>query len=272
MLALRAAVIALCVACGADRPFDPADGVPYREFPDVATAVRALVDEQERAPRVFAVGEYHPTVGVPVRTPLAWFSAEVLPVLEARASHLVVETWRDASCTAADPVQAQVVRVTQRPPSQPGEIAHLATTKVETHGLSMTCLEHSAMLDPKGRVDFFRLLEMVTVKLHEAARRLLRDGQDVIVYGGALHNDRYPRWPLDTLAYAHTLARDYEVLELDLAVPEIVAPIRLLWTEDWFPLVARAAPDRVLVWQRGPGSYVLILPASQAVARADVVM
>ena len=31
--------------------------------------------------------------------------------------------------------------------------------------------------------------------------------------------------------------------------------------EPWFPLLGRASPDRVLTWQRGPNSYVVILPA-----------
>ena len=38
--------------------------------------------------------------------------------------------------------------------------------------------------------------------------------------------------------------------------------------EPWFPLLGRASPERVIVWRRGPSSYVVILPAqSDAVAR-----
>jgi hypothetical protein len=64
------------------------------------------------------------------------------------------------------------------------------------------------------------------------------------------------------------------VLELDLVVPEIVAPIKLLWREPWFPLVDKAAQDRVLVYERGPSSYVMILPARRTpkVAHAGNVM
>jgi hypothetical protein len=57
------------------------------------------------------------------------------------------------------------------------------------------------------------------------------------------------------------------VLEIDLVVPEIVAPMASIRYEPWFPLLARAAPYRTTLWQRGPASYVVILPAlSEAVA------
>ncbi len=51
-------------------------------------------------------------------------------------------------------------------------------------------------------------------------------------------------------------------------MPEIVAPLRMVRDEPWFPLLGRASPSRAIVWRRGPGSYVVILPAqSEAVAR-----
>ena len=86
----------------------------------------------------------------------------------------------------------------------------------------------------------------------------------------ALHNDLYPHWPLEELSYAQPLAAELGggVVELDLVVPEIVAPMASIRYEPWFPLLARAAPHRTTLWQRGPSSYVLILPAlSEAVAQ-----
>jgi len=50
-------------------------------------------------------------------------------------------------------------------------------------------------------------------------------------------------------------------------VPEIVAPMRMVRWEPWFPLLGLASPSRVIVWQRAPDSYVVILPAqTEAVA------
>ncbi len=145
-----------------------------------------------------------------------------------------------------------------------------------THALPMTCIEHDSVRDARGGVDFLLLLEVITDKLHTVTRQLLEADADraVIVYGGALHNDLYPRWPLATLSYAEPLARELggHVLEIDLVVPEIVARIPLVRTEPWFPLLGLASPSHAIVWKRGPSSYVVILPAqsdesSEAVAQ-----
>jgi hypothetical protein len=251
---MRLAVLAVVAACGST--YNPIDDIPHREYPDTASAVRAILDERD-APRVYAVGEYHPTRPLRGHPPIARFATEILPLLPA--NHLVIEAWGDASCSNADEVESQIRVVTQREGPGIDVSEHLA--RKQMHGLPMTCIEHSSMLDGTGRVDFFRLLAMVSTKLEEATRRLLAVDRDVIVYGGALHNDLFPPWPLDELAYAHVLAREVSVLELDLVVPEVVQPIKSLWTEDWFPLVAEAT-DRTLVWERGEGSSVLILASN----------
>jgi hypothetical protein len=260
---VRLAVLAVIAACG---HYDPIDEIPHRDFPDTEAAIRAILDDHP-ALRVYAIGEYHPTVDTAEHdSPLARFVREILPLLPA--DHLVIEAWYDASCAGtSDPVQVQIEAATRRPPKQATDLSNLLA-RMPAHGLPMTCIEHASVLDPQGRVDFYRLLAMVTTKLAEATRQLLDGGRDVVVYGGALHNDLYPKWPLEELAYAHALARDVGVLEIDLAVPEVIAPVRSLWGEDWFPLLGKASPERAIVWERGPRSYVVMLPArSDAVAR-----
>ncbi len=267
-------LVPVALLLGACTVYDPVDEIPHREFATTDEAVRAILAESPEA-EVYAVGEYHPIQAIVERhSPLARFTNEIIGLLEPHAHHLVVEAWFDASCVAGgDPIQAQIQAVTNRPPSTQADLAKLVAAgqrlQMETHGLPMTCIEHGSVLDPRGRVDFLRLLELVTEKLHDTTERLLRAKRSVIVYGGALHNDLYPRWPLEELSYAHSLARDHEVLELDLVVPEVVAPMTMIRQEPWFPLLARASPARVIVWERGPGSYVVILPA-QSEAVADV--
>jgi hypothetical protein len=127
-----------------------------------------------------------------------------------------------------------------------------------------------------GHINFLLLLELITDKLATTTRALIAADPDhaVIVYGGALHNDLYPRWPLEELSYARPLAQDgVRVLEIDLVVPEVVAHMPMVRDEPWFPLLGRASPDRVIVWDRGPGSYVVILPAQdEQVARVARLM
>lgn len=252
-------------ACYAD--FDPCDELQFREYPDTASAMTAILEEAGPA-KVYAVGEYHPTRGATgARSSLSRFTGEIMDLLVPRSRHLVVETWLDGDCDAASrQVRKEVQDTTGRPATTGTEIEALVMKsrkkKLETHGLPITCIEHGSLLDPTGRVDFLRLLELITEKLGSAARALVSD-RAVIVYGGALHNDLYPRWPLADLSYAKGLQKDLGggVIELDLVVPEVVAPMPMVRLEDWFPLIGRAAPDRVIVWQRGPESYVLILPA-----------
>ena len=274
---MRAAVLVVLVAaCSA---FDPVAEVPHRhrELPDTASAI-AMILAENPTPRVYAIGEYHQTRSAIARTsPLARFTREIISLLEPHAHYLVVEAWLDDACDSSKQLQHDVAAATGRPAATAMEMMQLVRAsrqlRIATHALPMTCIEHDAMLDAYGRVDFLLLLEVITDKLHESARAVLDadPGSSVIVYGGALHNDLYPRWPLDELSYAKPLARELggRVLEIDLVVPEVVAAMPMVRDEPWFPLIGRASPSRVIVWERGPSSYVVILPA-QSEAVADV--
>lgn len=234
--------------------------------------MNAILAENPR-PRVYAIGEYHQTRNaIAATSPLARFTHEIVSLLEPYAGHLVVEAWLDASCWSN--TNQEVLAATRRPEGTSMEVMRLVkrgqAMNLQTHTLPMTCIEYDSVIDASGRVDFLLLLQLVTDKLAEVTRRVLSDERAVIVYGGALHNDLYPRWPLDELSYAKSLAQqlDGKVLEIDLVVPEVVAPMSMIRAEPWFPLLGRASPKRVLVWQRGPASYVVILPAqSEEVAK-----
>ncbi len=261
-----AIAVAACLLGGCFGVYDPCDDISYREFPSTAAAMDALLDEAGPA-KVYAVGEYHPTRATRASSPLSRFTHDILDKLVPRSRHLVVETWIDDGCASGRQVDRGIQETTGRPAGQGIDIEALkmksALARLQTHGLPMTCIEHGALLDGTGRVDFLRLLELVTEKLGVAARALVSD-KAVIVYGGALHNDLYPRWPLEDLSYAKGLQKDLGggVVEIDLVVPEVVAPMPMVRLEDWFPLLGRAAPENVILWERGPSSYVLILPAA----------
>lgn len=259
--------------------YDPVEDLAFREFHDTRSAIEAVLHEAGHA-KVYAVGEYHATRAVKVdRSPLVQFTSDVLDPMLPHSRHLVIETWLDDGCSPGQQVKREVQQQTGRPPSTQTDIEALvmksAKKKLVTHGLAMTCIEHGSLLDAMGRVDFLRLLELVTEKLGSTARELAladtgADDRAVIVYGGALHNDLYPRWQLESLTYADKLAKELGggVVEIDLVVPEVIAPMSMVRSEPWFPLIGRAAPGRVMVWKRGPASYVVILPAqSDEVAR-----
>lgn len=270
--------LALVVLCGCIDLYDPIAEIEYREFPDTATAISSILAEAGKV-SVYAVGEYHPSrAGAAKRSPLARFTTDIIDLLEPHARHLVIETWLDDGCFGSSAaVRTGITDATGRPAGTTTDLEALVMRSqrlnMQSHGLPITCIEHGSLLDAMGRVDFLRLLELVTEKLGATARALIADDRAVIVYGGALHNDLYPRWPLEDLSYAHALAKELPgaIVELDLVVPEVVAPMAMVRREHWFPLLGRAAPERVLVWQRGPGSYVLILPA-QSLEAAKVAL
>jgi hypothetical protein len=256
---MRWLVLLVC-AC---TTYDPIDEVPHRhrEARTTAAAISMILAENP-TPQVYAIGEYHLTRAAIAKTsPLARFTQEIVKLLEPHAKHLVVETWLDSECVGL-------------PRRTDFEVAHMMATGIKdglvAHTLPITCIELDSAVDASGHMNFLLLLEMVTDKLAETTRKLVVSDPDhaVIVYGGALHNDLYPRWPLEELSYAQPMAKDgIRVLEIDLVVPEIVAHIPGILDEPWFPLLGRASPDRVIVWDRGPGSYVVILPAQdEAVA------
>jgi len=259
--------------------FDPIEEVPHRhrEVDGTAAAIDLILAENP-APRVFAIGEYHARKATSERTSaLARFSREIVGRLEPRARNIVVETWNSHACESD---HAAFQAAIDRPGKVQMELLHLRRASVQLgivpHDLGMTCLEQAALLD--GRIDYLLLLEVITQKLHDQAKELAEADPDhaVIVYGGALHNDLYPRWPLEELSYAVPLERELgpgSVLEIDLVAPEIVAPLAMVREEPWFPLLARASPSRAIVWRRAPSSYVVILPAdSDAVAKVAQVM
>ena len=273
LLATAAVFASLCAGCQFHL-YDPVEEIAFREYPDTKAAIDAVLADAGQA-KVYAVGEYHPTRTVTIdRSPLARFTTDVLDLMIPHSRHLVIETWLDDGCQPGQQVKREVQAETGRPPSTSTDIEALvmksAKKKLVTHGLAMTCIEHGSLLDAMGRVDFLRLLELVTEKLGDTARGLVESDRAVIVYGGALHNDLYPRWQLETLSYANKLDADLGggVVEIDLVVPEVIAPMSMVRSEPWFPLIGRASPDRVMVWKRGPTSFVVILPAqSEEVAK-----
>ena len=158
---------------------------------------------------------YHPTKRTqPGTSPLARFTSDIIDQMMPRARHLVVEAWTDSGCSGAGQrAQSLVAQAIGRAPAQTSDIEALvmksAKNRLATHGLAMT---YRARLAPRshGARRFLRLLELVTEKLQATTKALRADERAVIVDGGALHNDLYPRWPLGALSYAEPLQRDLD--------------------------------------------------------------
>lgn len=261
----------------ASRELDAEPLPAHRVVPDLATAIRELVKDDVR---VVAFGELHQRAdrATAARSALARFSDDVLPVIAERTSDLVIETWLfDKNCgEKAAKATAQVEATMQRPPETKSELATVVerarAAGVQPHAMRVTCDDWARVAPPGKDIDYEVMLTLITRELGRIATQAIahRDKAKaprrlVAVYGGALHNDLHPIDGLADWSFAATVdaAAPGGYLEIDLYVPEYAELDTLSQNELWFPLVAKAAPDKVIVIERGPRSYLLLLPRAR---------
>lgn len=245
--------------------------VDAKRFADLATALGATIPADAR---VIGFGELHSrTDRADVRSSLARFTTDALPGLAAKLSDLVVETWVvDQTCgKQAAEATAKVEISMRRPPATHNEIAELAAkaraAKIQPLAMTITCADYKQVAPAGGEVD---LEAMLTLTTRELARQIdeavtKRDAEPghrpwIAVYGGALHNDRFPGPGVEDWSYAvkaDAVAKGHFV-EIDLIVPELAELDPASQKQPWFPLVIKAATD-VAVWQRGERSFVIVL-------------
>jgi hypothetical protein len=235
-----------------------------------------LADE----PVAVGVGEAHALAGTEQLASTARrFSEELLPSLQGRASHLVVELLNpDPRCAAAtrevrraqEPVTAPQSNQNQRDYIELG--THARALGIEPFVLSPTCDEFraiaaagsgaiDAMLTTIARVTS-RMLRGALAKNSAAGRSAL-----VIGYGGALHNDIAPAreklgWSYGPDLVAFTAGR---YVELDLIVREFIKDTdawrALPWYEHFDPT---RGDSRWLVIRTAAHRYALFFPRADA--------
>jgi hypothetical protein len=254
--------------------------VPHRRVADLAAWLRAVVDADR--PRVLLFGELHARSDRPVaRSALARFTDELLPAIADRVSDLVVETWViDPRCgPAAAQTSRRIDAEMRRPPATQSEVAALASRArqagVQPHALRLGCADYAAIASggaaAGGELAVETLLDVVTRELGRVTASAIahRDREAgarplVVAYGGALHNDLAPfasvaAWSIGPRLTELTRGR---AVEIDLYVPEYAEVDALARTEPWFPLVAEVGAE-ALVIERGPRSYLVLLPRDQ---------
>jgi hypothetical protein len=218
-----------------------------------------------------------------VKSAIARFTDELLPLVAPHASHLVVETWvATGQCGEREAeVTKDVARTTERPPETENEIVRLLRkakeASVAPHVLDIGCEEYAALTSGAGgSVDYDRLLAITGQHLERAAKQalLLRRPADrplVVIYGGALHNDLYPQPALARYAFGpavYAFARG-AYREIDLYVPEYAGATAAMRAEPWYRAwkANRACRASACLLARGPRSAIIVFPPSLASPR-----
>lgn len=241
-------------------------------YVDLGAALKAIIPPDAR---VVGFGELHSrTDRAQVKSSLAHFTAEGLPAIQSKLSDLIVETWIvDPKCgQAAQTATAKVEITVRRPQETKSEIAQLAdaarAAMIQPHAMTINCAEYDKIA-PKGKeVDPTVMLDLTTRELGRISEEAVthRDKEPehrpwVALYGGALHNDRFPAPGVEGWSYAaklDKLTKDHYV-EVDLIVPELAELDPGSKKEPWFPLVS-VTDNKVKVYKRGDRSFVVVFP------------
>lgn len=242
------------------------------ETADLGDALRKIIPSDAR---VIGFGELHArTDRAQVKSALARFTEQGLPAIADQLSDLVVETWIvDGKCgSAAQEATAKVTVTMRRPQETKSEIAELADAArkahIQPHAMRVTCSDYARIAPAGQQVAPEELLTLTTRELGRIATESVihRDREVshkpwIAVYGGALHNDRFPDAAVAEWSYAakaDAVTKDHFV-EVDLIVPEFAEADPVSQKQPWYPLVT-AADGKVRSWKRGERSFVIVLP------------
>ncbi len=251
---------------------DAAAAVNADSYPDLASALAAIVPADAR---VIGFGELHSrTDRAQVKSALARFTSDGLPSIADRLSDLVVETWIvDPTCgQPAKTATAKVEITVRRPQETKSEIAQLAeaarAAKVQPHAMKLTCDDYEKVA-PRGK-DVLPdvMLGLITKELGRIAdEAVVYRNKDpdhrpwIALYGGALHNDRFPATGVEEWSYAARVDKltGDKFVEIDLIVPELAEADAGAQKQPWYELVKSTEPS-VRVWKRGERSFVVVFP------------
>lgn len=241
------------------------------EYADLGTAIESLVP---LGTRLVGFGELHARTDRPEATStLAAFTTQVLPKLSARASHLVLETWTvTTGCgEVAERATAAVETTVRRPAATKSELGELVQESrrrgLAPHAMTVTCDDYQAMA--KGDDDAVaHMLDLTTAELGRlgaaAVAKAPAERPLVLIYGGALHNDRAPVAGLEPWSYAAAVeaASAHTFVEIDLIVPELALADPASSKAPWARYLGQS--EKVLAIERGERSFVVLLPTTPA--------
>jgi hypothetical protein len=230
--------------------------------------------------RVLAIGEAHAPRGATVPSAAKRFTDDLLPLLEGRASDLLVELMMPPTgcADAAAEVRKKEQVVTSRQAENNQNEYVTMGERARANGivpdmLRPTCSDMDAVR-AAGDDAIGASLEMIARATRSQAASLIdRDarsdgdrGTMVVIYGGMLHNDLSPSPDAAKWSYAPELDEHVHgrLVAIDLVVPEFIGD-----DETWRSLPWRSSYDKAklgakaVLFATGERSFVLVFPLGQ---------
>jgi hypothetical protein len=246
-----------------------------RSYSDARSALADIILREN--PTVIGFGEFHQNGATrEIKSALSRFEEDLMPLIGAASSDLVVETWVPRGCgQVEDQVIEEVETVTERPKQTEDETVRLIRTAeklgVSPHILDVSCSQYQSLFDTDGEMDFLRMLELVGNLMGDTATRALAHRQThpvdgrwrVVLYGGAIHNDLHfdDVWRGCTFG-PRMQASGAKYLAIDLFVPEFIEGNRLVRNESWYPLFEEhVSAEQVVLIEKALNSYIIIFKA-----------
>ena len=240
-----------------------------------ASANQAFGEALARKPLVLAVGETHAqkgTEGIPSTTKR--FTTDLLPLLEHRASDLIIELWvADPKCNkkkVAEVAERQKEVTKDQAESDQNEFVTMADRAkalgIQPHVLRPTCQEYDEIL-AAGPDGIPKMLAMIKRLTEEKAIALLKRNAGakkeamVVTYGGAMHNDLAPKPGREDWSFGRELAAATKgrYVEIDLIVPEFIKDNASWQSLPWFEHFDRSKrQERVTLFNPIDDVYALI--------------
>jgi hypothetical protein len=245
----------------------PCGSLPCETFDTDDAAFGKLI---AGGPVVIGVGETHAQKDHAGPSTTKRFTDEALPLFKGKASDLVLELWvANGSCGKREKEVATKQKEVTAPQAETNQNEFVAlgnaakASGIEPHVLMPNCDEYAKILDA-GAGDIDAMLTMIgdlSADRIERARKLHPD-KIVVAYGGALHNDLFPRPGHEAWAYGPRIAKATgdKYVEVDLIEPEAIGDTAAWKDQPWYADYHRdAQKDKAVLMTVKPSSYVLFL-------------
>lgn len=245
------------------------------EFKNARAAFEQVLS---RDPRVLAIGEAHAQKGSEgVQSGAARFKDQLLPSLEGKASDLLLELWfPDPKCRkeTVKQVKKQQEAVTKKQASSnKNEYVELGNAAkalgITPRSLHPSCEELEA-ITKAGSGDIGLMLETVAKNTQKDVEFLLKrqaaggESELIVAYGGALHNDPYPKPGAETWSFGAPLKQRTRYVALDVIVPEYIkdspAWKAMPWYQAYKALSSRRSEHGALLFEPRPDELILVFP------------